>query len=183
MFSETLEGKLQPHPHRPAEGFGLSGIQECRRLAGGRDRTTVDRSRRDEVAEVHGIKRIGHLNAVFQVGALGELELLGNRQIQVIQPRGEKGIAAHGPGIGSAAALNPMHGARINAGSPVQIGIQKARGAGRAEDCARVQRGRRIADVRPVRSALTIAIAIGSVNHGKGEAGLPVGNTRYRPAT
>lgn len=79
-----LEREFQPHAHRTAEGLSLGWIQEGCRLPRRRDRAAVDRPGGNEVPKVKGVQSVDHLNPVFQIRALGKLELLGNRQIQVV---------------------------------------------------------------------------------------------------
>src|SRR5439155_14585302 len=75
-----------------------------------------------------------------------------------------------------------MHGGWIDARRSRLIRISKARWARRLNHRTRVQGGRRIADVRPIRSRLTVSVAIRAVCYGVRESRLPMGNPRELPA-
>src|ERR1700746_417032 len=74
-----------------------------------------------------------------------------------------------------------MHGAGVNTGAAI-VRVGEARGTGWCDHRTRVQRRVRVADVWPVGSSLTIAIAVTAVTHGEWESGLPVRDSRYLPA-
>src|SRR5215469_102567 len=177
-----LESELQPHSHGAAKGLCLSDIKEGCWLPHRSEGPTVDCPWSHEVPEVSGVERVDHLNAILETSALGELEPLGDCQIQVVKSGREQSVAAYCPGIGQTNPFNPVHCAGVNTGAVV-VGIGEARSTRGRDDCPGVQRGCRIADVRPVWCGLAITITVSAVGHCERESGLPVSYTAEAPAT